>query len=134
MHAHGRASNEYALIYAGKNDRGEVQDFRSCSSRNNLLSPIPSLLQCDRPPRTAWRGTLKYFEREHSTLTEGFITDEEAAYIEAMKKLVRSVKIQKATAGVIFVSPPGQVYLPRPQQQFLYLVTEAAFHATFRFA
>ena len=46
------------------------------------------------------------------------MTDEVTAYVEATKNVVRVVKNNEATAGVTFVCPPGQIYLPRPLQQF----------------
>ena len=97
------------------------------------MSFAPFLIYCNVTDHLALRGTLRYFERDHPRLTEGFMTDEVTANIEAMKQVVRSVKNKKANAGVILVSPPGQIYLPRPLQQFLYLVTEAAFARDFCF-
>ena len=41
--------------------------------------------------------------------------------------IARFMRNKKATTGTVFLSPPGYVYLPRPLQLFLYLVTEAAY-------
>ena len=41
------------LFFAGRHDLSDVKDFRSCSRRDHQTPPFPSLLQCDRPPRTA---------------------------------------------------------------------------------
>ena len=56
------------------------------------------------------------------------MTDELTNYIEAMKNVARSVKNKRATAVVIFVSPPCQIFLPRSLQQFLYLASDLCFH------
>ena len=89
--------------------------------------PFPSfLMYCNVIDLLSMRGTLKYFEPEHPRLSESFMPGEVTAVIEAMKNVVRSVKYKKTTAAVSSVSPPGQIYLPRPLQQFLYLETEAA--------
>ena len=114
---HGRATNEYALLYAGKHDRNIVQDFRPAAAETIPFPPF--LVYCNVIDHLALQRTLRYFEPEHSRLTEGFMTDEATAYIEAMKNEVRSVKNKKAPVGVIFVSPPGQIYLPRPLVLFL---------------
>ena len=53
--------------------------------------------------------------------------DEVTNYVETMVNIARFKRNKKATTGTVFMSPPGYVYLPRPFQQFLYLVTEAAY-------
>ena len=55
------------------------------------------------------------------------MTDEVTNDVETMVHIARFMRNKKATTGTVFVSPPGYVYLPRPLQQFLYLVTEAAY-------
>ena len=75
----------------------------------------------------AFRATLKYFEGGNYRLTEELMTGEVVAYVEAMRTVIRDVQKKKPTIGVIFVSPPGYVLLPKPLQQFLYLVSEAAY-------
>ena len=75
----------------------------------------------------ALRGTLEVFEPDHERLTEEFMTDEVTNYVEPMFNIARFMRNKKATTGTVFMSPPGYVYLPRPLQQFLYLVTEAAY-------
>ena len=75
----------------------------------------------------ALRGTLKVFEPGHPRFTEGFVTDEVTAYVEAMSHITRTMKSEKSTIGTDFMSHPGYIFLPRPIQQFLYLVLEAAY-------
>ena len=73
------------------------------------------------------RCTLKYFEPDHPRFTEGFVTDEVTAYVEAMANTERTVRNKKATSGAIFVSPPGYMYLSRTRQEFLYLLLKAVY-------
>ena len=75
----------------------------------------------------ALRETLKYFEPRHIRFTEAFVTDEVTAYVETMAIIARTRKNKKSATATIFVSLPGYMYLPRPLQQFLYLVLEAAY-------
>ena len=41
--------------------------------------------------------------------------------------IARTTKNKNSATGIIFVSPSDFMYLPRPIQQFLYLVLEAAY-------
>ena len=71
------------------------------------------------------RGTLKYFEGGNRRLTEEVMTGEVAAYVEVMRKVIGRAQKKKPTVGVIFVSPPGYTFLPKPLQQLQYLLSEA---------
>ena len=75
----------------------------------------------------ALRGTLRYFAESNRNLTEEVMTAEVTAYIETMRNVIRRAQQKKPAVGVVFVSPPGYVYLPRPLQQLLYLISEAAY-------
>ena len=55
------------------------------------------------------------------------MTDEVTNYVETMAHIARFMRNKKATTGTVFMSPPGYVHLPLPLQQFIYLVTEAAY-------
>ena len=87
----------------------------------------PLLIYSNVIDHLAFRATLKYFEGGNHRLTEELMTGEVVAYVEAMRTVIRHVQKKKHTIGVIFVSPPGYVLLPKPLQQFLYLVSEAAY-------
>ena len=54
------------------------------------------------------------------------MTSEVVSYIEIMRSVIKRKQRKNHTAGVIFVSPPGYVYIPKPLQQWLYLLSEAA--------
>ena len=75
----------------------------------------------------ALQGTLQFFETGHERLSEGFMTDEVTNYVESMAQIARFMRNKKATTGTVLMSHPGYVYLPLLVQQFLYLVTEAAY-------
>ena len=124
--SHGRECDEYALFFAGRYDWRTCQIFGPGAAAETIPFP-PLLIDCNVIGHLALRGTLRYFEPGHPRLAESFMTDEITAYVEAMKNVTLSVKNKRATAGVDFVSPPGQIYLPRPLQQFQYLATEAVF-------
>ena len=81
----------------------------------------------------AVRGTLNRFEPERRQSTEEFVTNEVTAYLDSMRKVVRLAQRKRTDASVIFVSPPGYIYMPKQLQQFLYLVTEAAHARGLRF-
>ena len=105
------------MPYSWPEDMIEVMYKVFCPAAAETV-PFP-LLYCNVIENLALRGTSKYFKTEHPRITEGFMTDEVADYIEAMKKVVPCVKKKKTTARVIFVSAPGKIYLPRPLQHFL---------------
>ena len=75
----------------------------------------------------ALQGTLRYFADSNRNLTGEMMTAEVTAYIETMRSVIRRAQQKKPAVGVVFVSPPGYVYLPRPLQQLLYLISEAAY-------
>ena len=86
----------------------------------------PILIYSNMIDHLALRGTLKYFEGGNRRLTEEVMTGEVIAYVEAMRNVIRRVQRMKHVVGVVFMSPPGYVYLPKPLQQLLYLVSEAS--------
>ena len=90
--------------------------------------PLPPILVYSNViDHLALRGTLWYFELGHAQFTERFVTDENVAYLETMSDMATKMKNKKAITATVFTSPPGYMYLPRPIQQFLYLVLEAAY-------
>ena len=93
----------------------------------------PILIYSNMIDHLALRGTLKYFEGGNRRLTEEVITGEVVAYVEAMRNVIRRVQRMKPVVGVVFVSPPGYVYLPKPLQQLLYLVSEASYSQNLSF-
>ena len=93
----------------------------------------PILIYSNMIDHLALRGTLKYFEGGNRRLTEEVMTGEVVAYVEAMKNVIRRVQRMKPVVGVVFVSPPGYVYLPKPLQQLLYLVSEASYSQNLSF-
>ena len=93
----------------------------------------PILIYSNMIDHLALRGTLKYFEGGNRRLTEEVMTGEVVAYVEAMRNVIRRVQRMKPVVGVVFVSPPGYVYLPKPLQQLLYLVSEASYSQNLSF-
>ena len=75
----------------------------------------------------ALREMLRHFDLQHARFTEGFVTDEVVAYVEAMFNITTRMRNRKPNTGIVFVSPPGYIHLPRALQQFLYLVLEASY-------
>ena len=103
-------------------DMEEVTDKIFTPAAAETIPLPPMLVYSNVIDHFALRGTLKYFEPEHVRFTEEFVTDEITAYVEIMANIARRMKNKKSTTGTVFVSPPCYMYLPRPQQQFLYLV------------
>ena len=93
----------------------------------------PILIYSNMIDHLALRGTLKYFEGGNRRLTEEVMTGEVIAYVEAMRNVIRRVQRMKPVVGVVFMSPPGYVYLPKPLQQLLYLVSEASYSQNLSF-
>ena len=90
--------------------------------------PLPPILVYSNViDHLALRGTLKYFESGYVRFTEGFVTDENTAYLETMSNITGTMRNKKSTTGTVFMSPPGYICLPRPISQFLYLVLESAY-------
>ena len=102
-------------------------------SRRGNHSFSPLLIYSIVFDHLALRGTLRYFEPCHTRLTEGCTTDEVIAYVDLMANIARTVKSKRVTVGAMFVSSPGYMYLPRPLQQFMYLVMEAVYVRNFSF-
>ena len=121
------------MLCTSLSDIAEVTDkiFAPASAETIPLPPI--LVYSNIFDHFALRGTLKFFEPEHLRVTEGFITDEVTAYVEVMSKITRSIKNKQSTNGTVFMSPPGYMFLPRPIQQILYLVLEAAYAKNLNF-
>ena len=89
--------------------------------------PFPPLLMYSKViDHLSLRGFLKDLEGGNRQLTEEVMTSEVVSYIEAMRIVIRCVQRKKPTARKIFESHPGYVYLPKPLQQFLYLLSEGA--------
>ena len=107
-------------------EMAEVTDkiFAPAAAETIPLPPI--LVYSNVLDHLALRGTLKFFELELPRFNEGFVTDEVTAYVEAMSHITRTRKSKESTTGTVFMSPPGYMFLPRPIQQFLHLVLEAA--------
>ena len=93
--------------------------------------PPPILMYSNVIDHLALRGSLKYFDMQHNRFTEGFVTDEVVAYIEAISNITTRMRNKKPNAGTVFVSPPGYIYLPRALQQVLYLVLEVSYARTY---
>ena len=93
----------------------------------------PILIYSNMIDHLALRGTLKYFEGGNRRLTEKVMTGEVIAYVEAMRNVIRRVQRMKPVVGVVFMLPPGYVYLPKPLQQLLYLVSEASYSQNLSF-
>ena len=101
------------------NEMAEVTDKMFTQAGTETIPLPPLLVYSNVIDHLALRGTLEF--------TEGFVTDEVTNYVETMTNIVQAMRRKKATTGTVFMSPPGYVYLPRTLQQFLYLVTEAAY-------
>ena len=97
----------------------EVTDkiFTPAAAETIPLPPI--LVYSNVIDHLALRGTLRYFEIENARFTEGFVTHEVVAYVERMANIAKMMKDKKPTTGMVFVSPPGYMYIPRAIQQFL---------------
>ena len=107
-----------------------------CGPTSNYTEtiPFPSLLIFSNViDHLAVRGTLKHFEGEKRRLKEETMTAEVMAYVHFMRKVIRQVQGRRLTVEVFFVSALGDVHFPRQLQQFLYLVTEAAFAQSLNF-
>ena len=90
--------------------------------------PVPSILVSSNViDHLALRGTLRYFDMQHTRFTEGFVTDEVVAYVETMSNIATRMRNKKPNTYTVIVSPPGFIYLPRALQQFLYLVLETSY-------
>ena len=109
------------------NEMAEVTDKIFTQAGAETIPLPPLLVYSNVIDHLALRGTLEFFRPDHERFTEGFNTDEVTNYVETMANIVQAMRRKKATTGTVFMSPPGYVYLPRTLQQFLYLVTEAAF-------
>ena len=97
------------------------------SANHSETIPFPPLLIYRNVfDHLALRGTLKYFEGGNRRLTEEVMTGEVAAYVEVMRNVIGRAQRKKPMVGVIFVSPSEYTYLPKPLQQLLYLLSEAA--------
>ena len=84
-----------------------------------MLAMCLTILHCD----AHWNSlnqNICYWRR-------GVMADEVTAYVNTMNNVMRFAQRTKRTTGVSLVSTEGRVYLPRPLQQFQYLVMEAAF-------
>ena len=101
--------------------------FGPAANHTETIPFPPLLVYSNVIDHLALRASLKYFEGSNRRLTEELKTGEVVAYVEAMRNVIRSVQRKKPTVGVVFVSPPGYVQLPKPIQQFLYLVLEATY-------
>ena len=100
--------------------------FGLTANHSETIPFPPILIYSNVIDRLALRGTLKHFEGGNRRLTEAVMTGEVMAYIETMKNVIGKIQRKKPTVSVIFVSPPGYIYLPLPLQQLLYLLSEAA--------
>ena len=125
QHPHGRQKLKHAVHLAQRDGRGDRQNVHASGGRNNPLPPL--LVYSNVIDHLALRGTLEFFEPGDERLTEGFMTDEVPNYVETMAHIARFMRNKKATTGTVFMSPPGYVHVALPVQQFLYLVTEAAY-------
>ena len=92
-----------------------TKDFQSRSRRDHPLSPIPSQLQCDRQARTV--GHFEVFSTTTFWINRRLHDTRKGTFCHKQESNNRS----------LFVFSPGRIYLPSPLQQFIYLVTEAAF-------
>ena len=108
-------------------EMAEVTDKIFAPTAAETIPLPPIVVYSNVLDHLALRGTLKFFEPGHPRFTEGFVTDEVTAYVEAMSHITRTMKSKKSTTGTVFMSPPGYMSLPRPIQQLLYLVIEAAY-------
>ena len=100
--------------------------FGPAANHSETIPFPPLLIYSNVIDHLALRGALKYFEGGNRRLTEEVKTSEVVAYIEVMRNVIGRVQRKKPTVGVIFVSPPGYIHLPKPLQQSLYLLSEAA--------
>ena len=100
--------------------------FGPTANHSETIPFPPILIYSNVIGHLALRGTVKHFEGGNRRLTEAVLTGEVVAYIETMRNVIGKVQRKKPTVGVIFVSPPGYIYLPLPLQQLLYLLSEAA--------
>ena len=115
------------MLCTSLSEMAEVSDkiFRPAAAETIPLPPV--LVYSNVIDHLVLRGTLRFFESNHERFTEGFVTDEVTNYVETMANIARTLRNKKSSNGTVFMSPPGYVYLPRPVQQFLYLVMEAAY-------
>ena len=107
-------------------EMAEVTDkiFTPAAAETIPLPPI--LVYSNVIDHLALRGTLNYFDTQHTRFTEGFLTDEAVAYVETMSNIATMMKDKKSTSSTVFVSPNGYIHLPNAMQKFLYLVVGAS--------
>ena len=115
------------MPFTSRSKLAEVTDNMSTPAATKTIPHPPLQVYSNVIGHLALRGTLEFFEPGHERLTEGFMTDEVTNYVETMAHIARFMRNKKATTGTVFMSSPGYVYLPLPLQQFVYLVTEAAY-------
>ena len=108
-------------------EMAEVTDKIFTPVAAEIIPLPPMLVYSNVIDHLALRGTLKYFDMQHTRFTESFVTDEVVAYVETMSDIATRMRNKKPNTGTVFVSPPGYIYLPRALQQFLYLVLEASY-------
>ena len=93
-------------------EMAEITDkiFTPAAAETIPLPPI--LVNSNVIDHLALRGSLRYFDMQHTRFREGFVTDEVVAYVETMSNFARMMKDKKPNTGTVFVSPPRYMYLP----------------------
>ena len=94
-------------------EMAEVTDkiFTPAAAETIPLPPI--LVYSNVIGHLALRGTLRYFDIQHTRLTEGSVTDEVVAFVETMSNVATRMRNKKPNTDTVFVSPPGYIYLRR---------------------
>ena len=114
-------------------EMAEVTDkiFTPAAAQTIPLPPI--IVYSNVIDHLALRGTLRFFESNDERFTEGFVTDEVTNYVETMANIARTMPNKKIFHRNSVHVAPGYVYLPRPVQQFFYLVMETAYSRELHF-